>query len=134
MVGDILVVAEANSPQRPHSGNDGPVSLSLERHELQPDPGPTGHRLDPAGPVGRATGSPRSPSSRFTPTQPTIGLPDWTINLENSSGTVIASTTTDAQGNYSFTNVASRHVHRRRGSRIRLDRSSPRRAEPTASP
>ena len=35
----------------------------------------------------------------------TAGLPNWTINLENSSQQVIASTTTDANGNYSFTNV-----------------------------
>ena len=41
------------------------------------------------------------------PSQPTTGLPNWTINLENSSGKVIASTTTDAQGNYGFTNVAA---------------------------
>ena len=37
---------------------------------------------------------------------PTVGLPNWTINLESySTGQVIASTTTDAQGNYSFTDV-----------------------------
>ena len=38
---------------------------------------------------------------------PTTGLPNWPINLENSSGQVIASTMTDAHGNYVFNNVAA---------------------------
>ena len=38
---------------------------------------------------------------------PTTGLPNWPINLENSSGQVIASTVTDAHGNYAFYNVAA---------------------------
>jgi RHS repeat-associated protein len=39
--------------------------------------------------------------------QPTEGLPNWTINLKNNGGTVVATTTTDALGNYAFTNVSS---------------------------
>ena len=108
MVGDILVVAEVNSSSRQHHRrDDGPVSLSLERHQLRPDPGAAGHRLGPAASSGKATGSPPFGAIPIPPSQPTTGLPNWPINLENSGGTVIASTTTDARGNYSFTNVAA---------------------------
>jgi hypothetical protein len=34
-------------------------------------------------------------------------LPDWPINLKNSSGVVIASTLTDQNGNYAFTSLAN---------------------------
>jgi methionine-rich copper-binding protein CopC len=33
------------------------------------------------------------------------GLPGWTIDLVNSAGAIVATTVTDANGNYSFTNV-----------------------------
>ena len=33
------------------------------------------------------------------------GLTGWTVNLENSSGTILATTTSDANGNYQFDNV-----------------------------
>jgi methionine-rich copper-binding protein CopC/protocatechuate 3,4-dioxygenase beta subunit len=33
------------------------------------------------------------------------GLAGWTVNLEDSHGTILATETTDASGNYSFTNV-----------------------------
>jgi protocatechuate 3,4-dioxygenase beta subunit len=33
------------------------------------------------------------------------GLPGWTIDLLNPAGAIVATTTTDANGNYSFTNV-----------------------------
>ncbi len=34
------------------------------------------------------------------------GLQGWTVNLEDSSGTILATTTSDAKGNYQFANVS----------------------------
>ena len=42
-----------------------------------------------------------------TSTQGRAGLTqDWTVNLENSSGAIVASTTSDANGNYQISNLA----------------------------
>jgi methionine-rich copper-binding protein CopC len=42
-------------------------------------------------------------SGMFLPGDP--GLPGWTIDLLNASGAIVASTVTDANGNYSFTGI-----------------------------
>ena len=49
------------------------------------------------------------------------GLQGWTVLLEDASGNVAATTTSDANGNYEFDNLFPGHVHRRRSSDARLD-------------
>ena len=62
------------------------------------------------------------------------GLPGWTVDLFDSAGDLIATTVTDANGDYSFTRPWARHLHGRRGAHARLgpDRSRRLRA-PTRS-
>ena len=78
----------------------GPLPPALDRH-----PAP-----DHSGPLATNSTQPvQYEDIYFTPLgigsippapPPTTGLPNWPINLENSSGQVIASTVTDAHGNY----------------------------------
>ena len=56
------------------------------------------------------------------------GLQGWTVNLIDSSGNVLATQTTDANGNYTFTGVGARQ---RFGGRGRADQLG---ADPAAVP
>ena len=106
LVGEIVVVREGYGGSIP-KGTSGLYRFHWD-----------GTRVDAPIPIALTAGSSQpaqwegctfTPFSIFPlpPTRPTTGLPNWPINLENSGGTVIAKTTTDARGNYAFTNVAA---------------------------
>ena len=60
------------------------------------------------------------------------GLADWTIELKNSTGSVIKTATTGPDGTYSFCEPGPRHLHRLRGLAARL--GATRRHLPTSCP
>ncbi len=100
MAGQILV-----SQERPSSGS-GLWRIYWDGSNLQTAPiALTGTSSVPGGWEG-TTFAPAGVTS-IAPTPGAPGLPDWTVNLLNSSSQVVATTTTDPYGDYVFANVAN---------------------------